>query len=257
MNIEQPDTKKRKAWVWVPASAGPRPQVFVLHGGASNHEKTSEVTQFIRTANEEGFVTVFPDGLGGLLRGWNAGDCCGTSKDGRKEVDDVAFLDDLAAVVSERTCGSELLAVGFSNGAMMTQRWACEGSSVDALMPVAGPLLTKNCDAANTPIRYYHGTADPKVLVEGGFGDGVQIDFPSVDDTMKSWRELNGCRDDEPEVVVDGDVTCTTWQCDTHTEMCMVDKWPHTWPGGRNRTSGQHDATVDGWNWYKGIADLP
>ena len=256
LHIDQDDTKKRKAWIWVPKSTGPRSQVVVLHGAGSNHTRISDVTRFIRLAEDEGFVAIFPDGLGPLIRGWNAGDCCVNSREEKKDIDDVAYLEALAAEVSRRTCGADTLGVGFSAGAMMTHRWACEGTTLDALMPSSGPLMVPECKGEPIAIRHYHGADDPTVPPQGGLGKNESALYTSVDQTMEIWRARNNCTDEEPTVEVDGDVTCTRWSCDVATEMCIVDNWAHMYPGGSNRKSDQHDATTEGWNWFKDVRDI-
>ncbi|NCG22257.1 MAG: hypothetical protein GWP91_24845 [Rhodobacterales bacterium] len=256
--LRQDEGPKRRTWVWVPKSEGPRPLVVSLHGGGGDHNTISQSTQLIALSNQEGFVVAFPEGLGFVDNVWNAGSCCGSSDEDRKDVDDVTFLDDLAVEIGSRTCGADVLAQGFSNGGMMSHRWACEGQTVDGLLPASGTLLTSKCEGVPVPIRHYHGENDPSVPYEGGMGRKEEVGIvTSVPDTMAIWRIRNKCTDDEPTVVVDGDTTCTAWSCEVPTEMCIVENWAHTYPGGRNRNGKQHDATTDGWQWFREARDLP
>ena len=240
----------RKPYVYVPSTAeGPRDVVYLLHGAGGTGPKMEESTEFEKLADEEGFVLVYPNGLGWPTRTWNAG--YGFDDDH----DDVKFLDDLAADVTEKVCAGRSFATGFSNGAMMTHRWACEGkAAIEAISPVSGVLLVDDC-ARPMPVRHYHGTADKVVRVEGGKGTVLRdVSFPSVDETMAIWRGVNGCSDDPPEVTTEGDTTCTAWKCGTPTEMCLIEGWDHHWPGGIYSAKTDADATGEIWSWFGRVA---
>ena len=187
---------------------------------------------------------------------WNAGGCCGFSSEERNDVADVAFLDAITEQVSERTCGAEVLAAGFSAGGMMTHRWGCESDIPDALLPAAGPVMVDQCEGEPKPIRHYHGTEDPTVPIEGGASPRNSMDYRSADASMEFWRVRNACTDAEPTIVEDGDVVCQQWDCAARTELCEVVGWGHQWPGGSNRAPGQHDATRDGYAWFQDTLDL-
>jgi polyhydroxybutyrate depolymerase len=249
LTIEREDTKNRKAVVYMPEGPGPHPVVTMLHGAGQTNDDIGESTQWIRNAGQEGAVVVFPQGI---LRSWNAGECCLVAAEGRRAIDDVGYLEELARTVKERTCGAEHLVGGFSNGGMMAHRWACEGKEVDAVMPSAGPLwLTEaECQGPPVPIRHYHGSNDTTVPFEGGQSARGRVVYPSIDASMEIWRNRNGCSTEEPEVVVDGDTTCRIWSCDVPTETCLIQGMGHQWPGGANRGPLQHDATVDGYAWF-------
>ncbi len=224
------DGKKRKAYVWVPATEGPRDVVVALHGAGQTARQFSEVSQFIKRAEAQNFVAVYPQGLAFLwLHGWNAGECCGNVDEPQRDAADVAFLEQLTREVSDLTCGDRVLATGFSNGGMMAHRWGCEGTEVDAVVAASGQLAWKgDCTGDPLPVRHYHGTADPKVSLESEDGK------LSVDETMAIWRERNACLDQPPEVTVDGPMTCSVWSCDAPTEQCLIEGWDHRWPGGGN-----------------------
>lgn len=257
LKIDPDDSRTRKTWVYVPPQAGPRDIVVMLHGGAQSSRKFSDVTSFIPLAREEGFVAVFPDGLGWPLRSWNAGACCGTTGEDRRNIGDAEFLDQLVRELSPRVCGDRVLASGFSNGAMMAHRWACEGEAVDAVAPVAGPLTSEpdRCDGAPLPIRHYHGTADTVVPAKGGSGGTLEEHhFRSVEETMAVWRGRNQCTDDPPVFTRIGeDTMCAAWTCGAPTELCLIEGWPHAWPGGIHAERTDADATRTIWSWFNGL----
>ncbi|MCB9683881.1 MAG: hypothetical protein H6738_02000 [Alphaproteobacteria bacterium] len=236
--VEHPDDSgTRRPYVYVPDSTGPRDIVFVLHGAGMTGPKMVEVTGYLDAADALGFVVVYPNGLGFPLRDWNAGPAWGGP-------DDVAFLESVAKDVSDKVCGRRILATGFSNGAMMGHRWACEGTMVDVLGVSSGPLMVDSCEGEPVPVRHYHGTADTTVPMDGGVGTpGRGISFTSVDDTMALWRERNRCSDAAPEFEQRGDTNCRRWDCEAATELCLVDGWGHMWPGGIHSAGTDADAT--------------
>lgn len=242
--LDPADSRTRKPYVYVPNSTGPRQVVVLLHGSAMSGPKMTEATGFLQLADQEGFVLVYPNGLGWPLRDWNAG------PDYDNGTDDVDFLDALIDEVSPKVCGDRVLGTGFSNGAMMVQRWGCQGQKVDAIAPSSGPLLIGGCAQGEPmPIRYYHGTADDVVPVDGG-GNGIRgVDFPSAQETIDIWKQRNRCTG-EPTVTTNGDTTCSSWACDAPTELCLVEGWGHKWPGGVNSGQTNAGATQAIWEWF-------
>lgn len=234
----EPDEGRRVARIYVPEGEGPRDLVVVLHGYGMNGRKMTEVMGWQDAADAFGFAVVSPDGEGWPFKEWNAGPQMGGGPD------DVVYLDLLTATARERLCGDRVLATGFSNGAMMGHRWACEGAEVDVLGVAAGPLMVEGCAGDPVPVRHYHGVLDTVVPMEGGRGDSIfDIEFPPVDATMALWRARNGCTADPPLETVDGDTTCWAWSCAVPTELCQVDGWAHLWPGGIHSDATDADAT--------------
>jgi polyhydroxybutyrate depolymerase len=100
------DKRPRTYLVHVPPNYDPKkpaPVVLVFHGGGSNAEQMVTFCGLNETADQHGFVVVYPNGTGrlGNLLTFNGGNCCGSAM--TNNVDDVAFtkalLDDLARVV--------------------------------------------------------------------------------------------------------------------------------------------------------------
>lgn len=252
VKIDEPSEPLRKPYVYVPKSKGPRDLVILLHGGGMSGPKFEEVTGFEDLADRDGLVVVYPNGLGWPVRSWNAGERYGD--DGNH--DDVAFLDDVISDVYPKVCGGRVLVAGFSNGSMMAQRWACQGKvPLDGVGASSGPLLYDSCEGDPLPIRYYHGKQDPVVPIDGGSARG--LDYPSIDESMAVWRTRNRCSDDPPVVTVDGDTTCSEWKCEASTVQCVIDGWPHQWPGGIHATATDANATGAIWDWFATAAPVP
>ncbi len=246
---------RRKAFVYVPPdSAGPRDLAVVLHGAGGNARHMAETTEYIPLARKEGFVVAFPEALDPLFArpAWNAGDCCLTADEEDRDTPDVQFMEALVAELADRTCTDRVLATGFSNGAMLVHRWACQKPTVDVAVPVGGTPAWDRCVGPPIPIRHYHGTDDPIVRVDGG---GLDDRFPPLFDAFTPWLERNRCAEADPEIARDGTLSCHIYDCAAPTEICLIDGWMHRWPGGiyAGETGGVN-ATVDGWAFFQAHA---
>ena len=151
------------------------PLVIGLHGGIGSGVQFADNSRFDKLAEANGFLVVYPDGVGtGLggddLRTWNAGACCGSAA--RQDVDDVAFL---SALIDElagryRIDADRTYALGHSNGAMMSYRLACELSDkIVAIGMVSGSRTLDACEPSQpVSVIQVHGTGDQNVPIEGG-----------------------------------------------------------------------------------------
>jgi len=253
VRVKRQGDPNRVAWVYVPKSAGPRDLVVVMHGAGKTGQGMMTTTEHDLLADEEGFVAIYPDGTGLFRQTWNAGNCCGSAQD--KDIDDVGFLDQLIDEVSPMVCGGRVLGVGGSNGGMMAHRWGCEGRTPDAIQPNSSGLYTdgQRCEGPPLPVFHIHGLADQKVPVAGGQLPDEDYVVPSVEDTIGVWRARNECTDDPPEITVDGEASCSEWQCEASTRFCGIAGWGHGFPGGNKSHLVPVDATVDGWLWFQSL----
>ena len=193
----------RQYRIFVPQGRGlpQRPVMLAFHGGGGNARQFQETAGLDAVAQREGFLAVYPDGIGVLtLHTWNAGGCCGRAME--RNVDDVGFvralLDDLV-----RRAGADprrIYATGHSNGAMMTYRVAAElGDRIAAAVPVSGAMhLERFAPVGPVPILHIHSVDDPRALYGGGEGPP----FPGTDNTvvhqpveagLAAWRQINRC----------------------------------------------------------------
>jgi polyhydroxybutyrate depolymerase len=117
------------------------PVIMACHPGLSNAAQHAEVARWQIVGDTAGFISVYPNGMpstaNGNTRLWNAYDQPSTVA----EYDDVGFLnallDRLIAQYSVDTC--RIYMSGFSNGAMMTYRMACDFTQRFAAMaPLSG-----------------------------------------------------------------------------------------------------------------------
>jgi len=227
------------------------PLVLVLHGAFSTPKEIEEQSGLSELADREGFLAAYPSaayGVFGYFKHWNAGHCCGKAAgDG---VDDVGFLIDVIKDISDRfeLDQAGIYMVGFSNGGMLTYRFAAEHTDLlAAAAPLAAalggkassdsPLWVTPDPAGPLPMIIFHARDDPAVPYEGGVspGKGGEREYLSVDEAVDFWVRNNGCRA-EPAVerLHDGTVTRKTWP-DSHGEndvvLYTIENWGHRWPG--------------------------
>ena len=106
-------------------SGRPTPMVLAFHGIGLNAAEMDRISGFSRQADASGFVVVFPNGTG-TQKSWNGGHCCGEAA--KNNVDDVGFVRALIQEVSSLISidSKRVYATGFSNGAILAYRLACE-----------------------------------------------------------------------------------------------------------------------------------
>jgi polyhydroxybutyrate depolymerase len=166
--------------------AGPVPLLIALHQYGGTPLNFANMTGFGQLAASDGVMVAFPAGIGAT---WNAGGCCGTAM--RREVDDVAFLAALLdalqdpAVVAIPADPNRVYVTGFSNGAMMSLRVACElADRVTAIAPLAGDLLVECRPSRAVSVLALHGTAD------------AAVPYEALGSVAYTWSRLDGCEED-------------------------------------------------------------
>jgi polyhydroxybutyrate depolymerase len=217
-------------------SRAPVPVVFVFHGWSGLPEDMVGTTDFNAIADREGFLAVYPRGSGtgnGDLS-WNAGICCGYALD--RKVDDVAFvrrmLEDLASFAAPDP--QRIYATGFSNGAFLSYRLACEMSDAfAAVAPVGGVLVLADCRPRQpVAVIHIHGLIDVSVPYEGG-GDLISGGFPSVEESIQTWVALDGCSGAPVTDAPYKNVVHTAYdscRAGTAVELYAINYFGHRWP---------------------------
>ncbi|WP_233509976.1 alpha/beta hydrolase family esterase [Actinomadura craniellae] len=215
--------------------ARPLPLVLAMHGGASTMDRMRRLTGFDGPADEHGFLVAYPDGF---MLSWNAGDCCGPAKVGN--VDDVGFLTKLADTLVDAGFADpdRIYATGFSNGAGMAYRLACEGPGrFAAIGVVSAALVMKRCEPSRpVPVLVYHGTADRSVPYDGGGRRDINDErpFPPVQYSIDFWRRANGLPALRRTTLNRSSTLCRTTgrgRGGAEVELCRVAGGGHRWPG--------------------------
>jgi len=242
--------------LWRPeglAISKPAALVIAMHGYTSNAREMESMSNLDEVASENGFVVVYPEGL---ARSWNAGWCCN-----RNSNDDVGFISALIdrIAIAENIDRSRILATGMSNGAMMSQRLACElAGKVTAAVSVSGSLLLSTCRPSRpVSLLEFHGVADTVVPIKGGFRAGLGT-FRSTMSVLQEWAAIDGCAP-EPAIADGPGATTYTWgSCKARTRVVLeaVKRGSHSWFGPQDAT-GEPDASRLAWHFLMEAPPLP
>jgi len=247
------DDYRRSYLIHIPRGYTPEkalPLVAVIHGAFDTAKGIEKFSGFSLLADREGFAVLYPDGIGimGFLQHWNAGHCCG--KAAAENWDDVGFI---AAAIQDASTRikidpERIYMVGFSNGGMLTHRFAAErGGLLAAAAPMAASIGGRpsqddpewHIPEPDVPISIiaFHGGDDDAVPVEGGVSRHRKNtrSYWSVKRSMAFWASANGCTDSAAEKNIrDGFVRVTSWTgCKDGNEIVLylLKGWGHIWPG--------------------------
>lgn len=219
--------------LYVPAAgAQPRPLIVALHGGFGTGKHMEELTGLDLSAGNAGYLVAYPDGVG---RSWNAGSCCNPAM--KKGIDDVGFLRAMVADIGRRTPvdSKRVYGTGFSNGAMMVHRVACEAPDLFAAIAASsGGIMVASCEAKRPmPALLIQGRADPRIPWEGGLFEGNYR--PPVREIFTRLAARNQCAAKE-ETEQRGVARCVTRRgCAANAEvtLCGLEGVGHQWAGGK------------------------
>lgn len=214
--------------------AVPLPLLVVFHGYTMTAAGQESDSGLPSVGEEEGFITVFPEGRGDEQRWLFELDSA--------EIDisianpDIVFVTDLLDKLSNElnVDTDQIYAVGFSNGGWMVSAVACTLSErFAAAAPVAGIMDFGTDCGRDTPMPMitFHGTSDRYEPFEGGvenapkrtalptdieasFGDLPVSENPildaSVPDKVAVWANVNGCEGDP--VSIEQDDVSIRWE---------------------------------------------
>ncbi len=229
----------------------PCPLVVVLHGAFSTARQMEKWSGWSRLADREGFIVIYPEGIGilGFLQHWNAGHCCG--KAAEDNWNDVAFIEAAIEGMCRQYAVDErrIYLMGFSNGGMMTYRFAAEQSSLlAAAASVSGAINSRasqdepvwNLPAPEQPVPFLimHGDADKTVPYNGGtpLDRASTRAYRPVAEAAEFWITAN--KSPAGPIRTDafnGMVIEKSWR-DSHggngVRIVRIRTWGHEWPGG-------------------------
>jgi polyhydroxybutyrate depolymerase len=250
----------RKYSLYIPTSYNwnaPQPLVLFFHGGGGGMYQAIKDYNWQIKADKEGFALVYMHGSSRrnnkILNTWNAGECCAYARD--NNIDDVSYVrlvvKDVKSLI--KIDDKKIFATGFSNGAMMSYRLACEASDIfAAIAPVAGTDVTKSCNPENpVSVIHIHARDDEAAKFDGGSGRQFEdtaewvSDFRSVADTVQLWLEYNDIKNSPKRILEKKDVYCDLYissQKEVAIQLCVLENGGHTWPGGPS--AGRRTGTV-------------
>jgi polyhydroxybutyrate depolymerase len=223
-------------------STKPEPVVLALHGAAMTGSMMVRFSGLNETSEKNNFIVVYPNGTGfGPIQTWNAGGLPPKMTKGKPN--DVEFIGKVLDDLSTRTNvdAKRVYACGMSNGAMMCYRLAAEMSDrIAAIAPVAGTLaIPESHPKRPVPVLHFHGSADPIVPFDHATTKPSFMKLRSVDESIQTWVNLDGCDDKPTEDVLskDGDDMKVTRKIysggknGSEVVLVTIDGGGHTWPG--------------------------
>lgn len=245
--------QKRTALVHLPKDFDPAreyPLLVVVHGAFSTAKKMEKETGFSEIADREGFIVIYPEGMGifGFVQHWNAGHCCGkAAKDG---LDDVAFLKECINKVAEsvQVNKRQIFMTGFSNGGMLVYRYATEKTYDLAAIAVLGASIGGRLNQETfiwrpapptkpLPIMIVHGMADTTVPPEGGVSlqKGGTREYLPLQESIRFWLDANSCKTKFfREILASERIKTKIWEnCRSGSSVhaYFIEGWAHRWPG--------------------------
>jgi polyhydroxybutyrate depolymerase len=257
---------KREYLLYVPKSyesTRPTPLVISLHGAGIWGAVQRDLSQFNRVADREGFIVVYPSGIGGHgVRVWHEEEGPGLSRD-------VKFISELIDTLEAHynIDSTRIYANGLSNGGGMSFALSCTLShriAAVGLVASAQLLPFKWCtDRHPVPMIDFHGTADPETPYRGGtswVAPGHK-GFASQLIWAASWAQRNKCAPRPTDSRIAPDVVRRVYtRCanGADVELYTIEGGGHTWPGGGHhpewfvgRMSYSIDASQLMWEFFR------
>ena len=199
----------------------PVPLLLDFHGFGHSAAGVWQVSGFKPLAEQQGFITAYPEGLPVTLTlrgearsgpGWKM-----DAIDGNR---DIAFTTALLDDLERRYCidRSRIYSTGFSNGAFFSQLLGCALSErIAAVAPVSGGLPRIDCRPSRpVPILIQHGSEDDLIPVSWAHA------------ARDAWLAADGCRADQKRAA---GPSCERWSCRAGAvvEYCE-EAYAHHWP---------------------------
>lgn len=186
------------------------PLIISLHGYGGNSQIQNYYIRLGRYNNQFGFVFAAPNGIKNEegKQFWNASNFCCDFDD--TEIDDVSYVEKLIGrIASSPEVGkidlSRVYLIGYSNGAFLTSKIACESE-----LPIAGIVTISgtsdlrgdnqelldptslNCSHSRSlKVLHIHGT-DDETIRYNGFDNGKTAHV-SAEDQINKWAIHNNC----------------------------------------------------------------
>ena len=198
------DRRERAYYVYTPTGyevLTPLPLLIALHpSSTSGAAGMASLTGFNEIAERENFITVYPIGPNGY---WDYGAGLPQWDGVGDALDDPGYLtkvlDEVTADYAIDT--QRIYAAGFSNGARMAFRLACDHADrlagIAAVAATISDEVTTACSTENhVSVFFMHGTGDRVIPWEGKplhIGDLFISTALSAPETAHFWAELNGC----------------------------------------------------------------
>lgn len=203
-----------------PGLSGEAPLLLSLHGAGSNGSQDERFTGWSGFADVQDFIVAYPNARpsfgSGMWDPYSAGSA------------DVAFLREVVRDISAAWCVDprRVHVDGWSNGAVMSQRLACDAADTFASVTSYG---------GGTPT--FGGTAAPcrpsRPISVGLFVGQFDFTYAGLAQNTDEWRGYDGCGS-TPIRSTDPHGTLDTYSCAAGTQLLarVVAGTSHEWPSG-------------------------
>ncbi len=245
--------RQRSYYLYTPKSYNPKrpmPLVLAFHGSGYQGKDLASSSGFNQLAESQGFIIAYPNGID---RRWDV------ASNPLWGVNDVSFVSTLINHIKQiRSIDQRrIYATGVSNGGFLVQRLACEpNSKIAAFGSVVATLpgeVKQFCNSKR-PISMLmiNGTNDDKVPWAGTKIFGYSI--LSVPDSIKFWRQHNGCAGKEVKQSLNKRVDISRYpNCrgGAEVELVTLKGAGHIFPRGGGGSSQLINASEEIWNFFK------
>jgi polyhydroxybutyrate depolymerase len=173
----------------------PMPLVLVFHGHRMDADYLAALSGFNAIADANQFLAAYPNGTGPTeALSFNAGLCCGSAM--TDNVNEAEFVRRIIADLGAAVDPARIYVTGFSNGALLAYRLACEMSdTIAAIAPVAGNQSFGPCrPAGKVSILHIQGASDISSPYENAdLEPDMDPDILSVKGSVAFWASVDGC----------------------------------------------------------------
>ena len=248
----------------IPDSNDPAPALVLLHFLDGTPPEMANLTEIALMVRDHGAWVILPEAVSGY---WNHTPNAGelltplgaldlhVGLYGGSAVDDVGFLTRMidSMVARHPIDPRRIYMAGYSNGALMSERYACERPDRIAGAGVVGASMRESLQRRCAPSRpvsmlFITGDSDRVSPYAGTIG------VLPAPEAAAFWATANGCgatlqRSTLPDIEDDGTLTqLDAWQgCrdDSAVEFYTVINGGHTWPGTLDYTPALGRASQD------------
>jgi polyhydroxybutyrate depolymerase len=230
------------------------PLVLDLHGTGGSPRGQAATSAFTKLAAEKGFLVVNPPGK--YVRTPTGSATWNVDLDSNG-VDDVRFVRSLIEHLKQRYSidSQRIYATGFSGGARMSSRIACDLADVVAAVGLVGGVRFPERCAPATPVA---------ILAIHSEDDGVnhyvhRADSPAywpvgVHEAIVAWARQNQCAATPSERALAAGIVGVEYErCVAGGDVTLVklDKGGHTWPGSAAAGAAGYAATAEIWKFFE------
>ena len=218
--------------------------VLVYHGYAGTAEGMERTTGFSSLADQQDFLTVYPQGMIEPRLGKPFFAELGPIDFG---VDEISFASDMLNDLQKKFCidPHRIYATGFSNGGGLSALFACRfAGRIAAIAPVEGPFndIPGGCHPTRpVSILDIHGTNDQSVPYNGiPVSKDPPWPYPAIQQWLQDWATRGSCISKPAIFLNTSKVVGEQWSgCHDNTAVAhyRIIGGTHSWPATINGQS--------------------